>query len=99
MAKKKTTGPDTPAEQPAARPLRASTTGPRKRAAVRPDPGVAQPGATPIAEPIDTAADMSVGAGSSDSPAAREPTYEEIAEAAYHRYRQRGGHDGHDFDD
>jgi len=27
------------------------------------------------------------------------PTYEEIAEAAYHRYLQRGGHHGKDFDD
>jgi hypothetical protein len=27
------------------------------------------------------------------------PTYEQIAEAAYHRYLQRGGHHGNDFDD
>jgi len=27
------------------------------------------------------------------------PTYDEIAEAAYHRYLQRGGADGRDFDD
>ena len=27
------------------------------------------------------------------------PTYEQIAEAAYHRYLQRGGQDGRDFDD
>lgn len=30
---------------------------------------------------------------------ASEPTYEQIAEAAYHRYLQRGGQDGQDFDD
>jgi hypothetical protein len=42
---------------------------------------------------------MSVGAGSSDSAAAREPTYDEIAEAAYQRYLQRGGSHGSDFDD
>jgi hypothetical protein len=42
---------------------------------------------------------MSVGAGSGDSAAGREPTYDEIAEAAYHRYLQRGGNDGQDFDD
>jgi hypothetical protein len=30
---------------------------------------------------------------------AREPTFEEIAEAAYHRYLQRGGTEGADFDD
>jgi hypothetical protein len=33
-------------------------------------------------------------AGSSD-----DPTYDEIAEAAYQRYLQRGGADGRDFDD
>ena len=27
------------------------------------------------------------------------PTYDEIAEAAYHRYLRRGGSDGRDFDD
>jgi hypothetical protein len=27
------------------------------------------------------------------------PTFEQISEAAYHRYLQRGGQDGHDFDD
>ena len=67
---------------------------------MRPDPGLAEPGATPPAsEPLDHAADMSVGAGSSDSAAAREPTYEEIAEAAYQRYLQRGEQHGQDFED
>ena len=27
------------------------------------------------------------------------PTFDQIAEAAYHRYLQRGGQNGHDFDD
>jgi len=27
------------------------------------------------------------------------PSYDEIAEAAYHRYLRRGGGDGQDFDD
>lgn len=31
--------------------------------------------------------------------ATREPTFEEIAEAAYHRYLKRGGTEGTDFDD
>jgi hypothetical protein len=31
--------------------------------------------------------------------ARRAPTFEEIAEAAYHRYLSRGGRDGADFDD
>ena len=90
MAKKKNVGPDTPEQIPAAPRRRAA---PRTRVTVRP---VAD--ATP-AEPLDYAADMSVGAGSSDSAAAREPTYDEIAEAAYHRYLERGGRDGRDFDD
>jgi hypothetical protein len=29
----------------------------------------------------------------------REPTFEEIAEAAYHRYLKRGGRQGMDFED
>jgi len=29
----------------------------------------------------------------------REPTFEEIAEAAYHRYLKRGGSQGTDFED
>ena len=99
MAKKKTVGPDSPAEQPAPA-RRAAGTGPRKRATVRPDAAAAGGAdATPLAEPIHSAADMSVGAGSSDSAAARQPSYDEIAEAAYHRYLQRGGQDGQDFDD
>ena len=28
-----------------------------------------------------------------------QPTYQQIAEAAYHRYLNRGGRDGQDFDD
>jgi hypothetical protein len=96
MAKKKTVGPDTPVEQTPAATRRRSTTGPRNRATIRPDPAVAEPAATPTAEPLDRAADRSVG---SDSVAARQPTYNEIAEAAYQRYLERGGHDGQDFDD
>ena len=100
MAKKKTLGPDTPAEQSAAPARRAGGTGARKRVATpRPDPGVAEPGATPMAEPLDLAADMSVGAGSSDSAASHEPSYDEIAEAAYQRYLRRGGQHGQDWDD
>jgi hypothetical protein len=29
----------------------------------------------------------------------KQPTYDEIAEAAYHRYLSRGGGDGQDFED
>jgi Protein of unknown function (DUF2934) len=31
--------------------------------------------------------------------APNDPTFDEIAEAAYHRYLKRGGGDGQDFDD
>ena len=97
MAKKKTTRPDMPAESTAAAKTRRAT--PPTRKSVLPDPGVAEPGVTPEAEPLDLAADMSVGAGSSDSAAAREPSHDEIAEAAYHRYLQRGEQHGGDWDD
>jgi hypothetical protein len=43
---------------------------------------------------------VSVGAAADRSTSAtNDPTYDEIAEAAYHRYLQRGGGDGQDFDD
>jgi hypothetical protein len=44
---------------------------------------------------IDTAADMS-GTASADQ---GNPGYDEIAEAAYHRFLRRGGQDGGDVDD
>jgi len=51
--------------------------------------------------PIETAADMSTHAtGVNTEPATPESlTYDEIAEAAYHRYLSRGGQNGGDFDD
>jgi len=58
---------------------------------------------TPIAEPDgspavvrDTAAEMHVGGEGNGTPA---PTFDQIAEAAYHRYLQRGGQHGQDFED
>ena len=47
------------------------------------------------AAPVDTAADMSRPADVAQA----NPGYDEIAEAAYHRYLGRGGRDGSDFDD
>jgi len=35
----------------------------------------------------------------SNANSSADPTYHEIAEVAYHRYLQRGGADGRDFDD
>ena len=43
---------------------------------------------------VHAASDMSSSNDGSD-----DPTYDEIAEAAYQRYLQRGGGDGRDFDD
>lgn len=49
------------------------------------------------AAPADTANDRQrSGNGEADAAA---PTYDQIAEAAYHRYLQRGGQHGGDFDD
>ena len=55
----------------------------------------AEPDGTPAVVRA-TASDMP---GQGDESVTPSPTYEEIAEAAYHRYLQRGGQDGHDFDD
>ena len=50
---------------------------------------------------IDTASDMSTHATGVNTGAATTdgPSYDEIAEAAYHRYLRRGGEGGRDFDD
>ncbi|MBI2187279.1 MAG: DUF2934 domain-containing protein [Acidobacteria bacterium] len=37
--------------------------------------------------------------GSADDKAGRNPTHDEIADAAYRRYLSRGGEHGRDFDD
>jgi hypothetical protein len=42
---------------------------------------------------------MSSSTKSADVASADSPSYNEIAEAAYQRYLQRGGTDGQDFDD
>ena len=46
-------------------------------------------------EPIDAAQDM----GRVSAASAFQPTYDDIAQAAYERYLKRGGSDGGDFDD
>ena len=50
---------------------------------------------------LERASDMSTHAtGANDEAAsANSPSYDEIAEAAYHRYLSRGGQGGGDFDD
>jgi hypothetical protein len=80
---KKTVRPTTPATP--------STTPSRRRA----------PRASSVTapqEPVDSAADMRIP-GDIDSAPGRTPTAEEIAEAAYRRYLERGGQHGQDFDD
>lgn len=62
--------------------------------ATTPDALIAELDGTPVV--VRVTADDTPGQG--DGPATT-PTYEQIAEAAYHRYLQRGGHHGHDFDD
>ena len=44
---------------------------------------------------FDTAADM----GGSSTAATAQPSYDDIAQAAYQRYLSRGGQDGRDFED
>ena len=60
-----------------------------------PDTNVAETSGSP-AVPRDTANEVQPQSDSSTPPA---PTFEQISEAAYHRYLQRGGQHGHDFDD
>ena len=51
----------------------------------------------------DASADRSTSSSAAATSAAgdmpQSPTFDEIAEAAYHRYLRRGGSDGQDFDD
>jgi hypothetical protein len=65
------------------------------RATAPPPDALAAPDGNPAAV-RDTANDMP---GQGDEHVTAEPTYEQIAEAAYHRYLERGAQHGHDFDD
>jgi hypothetical protein len=96
MAKKniRSEKPDSQASQPAIerrRTVRATTRKPATSSAVP----VTEPDGSP-AVVRDTANEVHTDGNGS---ATALPTYEEIAEAAYHRYIQRGGQHGHDFDD
>ena len=95
MAKKNTRSdkPTSGTTQPV--PERRRTARATTRTAATPDVVIAEPNGSP--ELIrDTAHDL-VSQGAEDGRPA--PTFEEIAEAAYHRYIQRGGQHGYDFDD
>ena len=95
---KKTVRPDTPAASPTPSRRRAPANGRRTttRRATAPGNGPVPAHATAVA--ADSAADMRI-AGDIDSAAGRTPSPEEIAEAAYRRYLERGGEHGRDFDD
>ena len=64
--------------------------------ATPPDASVAEPDGSP-AVALETANDRSRDGNGSTT--AHPLTYEQIAEAAYHRYLARGGQHGRDFDD
>ena len=64
----------------------------RSRGPARPTNDAAEPNT------VDASSDMSSSTAASNG-GAYDPTYDEIAEAAYQRYLQRGGGDGRDFDD
>ena|SRR5690349_6358728 len=89
MAKKKISGSPAPVD------IAAESTvapAPRRRRAAAPK---AEPQAEQLADLAAPVANPSHGNGRTQPT----PTYDQIAEAAYHRYLKRGGGDGRDFDD
>ena len=95
MAKKhsrsdKSASPTTQPTPERRRTVRATT----RTTVTTPDAIIAEPDGSP-AIVRDTANDLQRQGDGATAP----PTYEAIAEAAYHRYLQRGGQHGHDFDD
>src|SRR5262245_41214550 len=85
---------ESPTSQPAVerrRTVRATT----RKAAASSDVPVAEPDGSPAVVRA-TANDMRTDGNGHTTPA---PTYEQIAEAAYQRYLQRGGWHGNDFED
>ena len=69
------------------------TNRPRSRGPARPASESSGPSQSSA---VDAAANMSTSNAIANG---ETPTYDEIAEAAYQRYLQRGGADGRDFDD
>lgn len=87
---------DSQTSQPAIERRRAARATTRKPA-TSPDVPVAEPDGSPAVVRA-TAHDLRTD-GNGHGHATSGPTFEQIAEAAYHRYLQRGGHHGQDFDD
>ena len=107
MAKKKTAAPNSPPTTPATTRRRSVKKVDTSGAEAAPGPVAAIDGAgeavgtTSTTRTIDAANDMATEGGSSSADASITslPSYEEIAEAAYHRYLSRGGRHGQDFED
>jgi len=106
MAKKKTAGSSTPD----AAPERAASAAPRRgrtadKSAAAPEetPNVANDRSAAMPEPagqrVTTAESSDADSVTFVSVTMTGPTYEQIAEAAYQRYLNRGASDGRDFDD
>ena len=95
MAKKNRRSDNSASTNPPARERRRTVRATTRTPATTPDTPVAEPDGSP-AVVRDTANEIQTQDVGSTSNA---PTFEQISEAAYHRYLQRGGQDGHDFDD
>ena len=94
MAKKKTAGSSAPSTRAA------SEAAPRTRSAPRKGAVTAPTDRSPIGEGSATSSEeIQLAAGNGNASRASQPSYEEVAQAAYERYLQRGGIDGQDFDD
>ncbi len=103
MAKKNIKSTDHTAAPPAAAPKRRAAT-PKNNQSLRPGSGQAAApidiagvsGTEPLATAPDTGASAPVAGNGDTRP---QPTYDEIAEAAYYRHLKRGGRQGGDVDD
>jgi hypothetical protein len=94
MAKTKKTDEAAAAKPPTAAPRRRAA--PRKSAT----PAVPDLPSVSSAQPLAVASDMRApGMPEGAAEASAAPSHEEIAEAAYHRYLQRGGGHGRDYED
>ena len=95
MAKKSIKPTDQTSAPPAAAPKRRAPAKKSRQAA--PPVDIAGIAGT---EPLATAPDTGASATASDNGGTRQqPTYDEIAEAAYYRHLKRGGREGGEFDD
>jgi hypothetical protein len=100
MAKKRSAGSDSTPSTPANAPAKRRST-PRAKDSIPVEAGQAETSGG-SSSGRDSAPDMgpgSVNGAPGESAAPYAPTYEQIAEEAYHRYLSRGGSDGADFDD